>query len=586
MEQNLLKKKNICIVGRFENDFENQLRNCENNLYWSFSSYKQNENINNDRFQFLNTFNSNLEYIFDAETVNGEKFVFSNITTNSEELESQMYSWELKSYRYYICKLNSLPITNMESLKYEGFNADQTVFSKLDVYLRVNSLEKSDVFKNNFEQYKEFAEYGILYIGFAITCFIIGVFCLIYLTKNLDKDKKILFDRLYNEELVLILITILYVIYRMMSSWIFTNLRNEIKWIIAIAGYYILYNVYMAIVKLIKRNEISKNFIIGNSLKDIRGRHLPLVLWIIILFISVMSNEFDIMMILILLGTELCIRFFCLLIELSKIENRIKNLSTNKDASKYECRVAMFDNLSESIDNLQVIINEQVQNSIKSERLKADLITNVSHDLKTPITSIINYIQLLKKENIQNSKAVKYIEVLEKKSGNLKNLTDDLIDISKLTSGNETVNLERLNISEIIMQANGEFEEKFEEKNLKLVSSFSSDEIYGFIDSKKMWRVLENLYTNIYKYAQENSRVYVDVREESNKIKISLKNISKEELNIDSNELLERFVRVDKSRNISGNGLGLSIAKELVNLQNGEFKISIDGDLFRIDIVI
>lgn len=238
------------------------------------------------------------------------------------------------------------------------------------------------------------------------------------------------------------------------------------------------------------------------------------------------------------------------------------------------------------MNELQLKMQYHIKNEVKSEKLKADLITNVSHDLKTPITSIINYIQLLKKENIENDNAKKYIEVLDDKSLKLKNLTSDLIEISKLTSGNEQANLEKLNLIEIIMQANGEFQEKFEERNLKIISNYPKEEIYCYMDSNKMWRVLENIYNNIYKYAEENSRVYVDVKENDEDVMFSLKNISKYELNIEADELIERFVRGDKSRNLSGNGLGLSIAKELVLLQNGKFNVEIDGDLFKVNIIL
>ncbi len=197
------------------------------------------------------------------------------------------------------------------------------------------------------------------------------------------------------------------------------------------------------------------------------------------------------------------------LIEISKSAEKISNGDFN---IKLRNRNNVYKSLVNSINNIQNGMREAVDDKIKSERLKTDLITNVSHDLKTPLTSIINYTKLLKKENIQNENAKKYIEILEDKSKKLKNLTEDLIDISKLSSGNEIVKLENLNFAEMVLQANGEFAEKFEEKNLNLVSNFFSEEIFLKLDSKKMWRVLENLYSNIYKYALENTRVYIDIR--------------------------------------------------------------------------
>ena len=211
-------------------------------------------------------------------------------------------------------------------------------------------------------------------------------------------------------------------------------------------------------------------------------------------------------------------------------------------------------NMVQDINNIKKGIENAVNEKVKSERLKTDLITNVSHDLKTPLTSIINYANLLKKENIENENAQKYIEILENKSKKLKNLTEDLIEASKISSGNETVNLQKLNFTEMILQANGEFAEKYESKDLKLISKIEKEEIFAQLDSKKMWRVLENIYNNAYKHSLEGTRIYVNV-EQNDKIVFTMKNISKEELNITPEELMERFVRGDKSRTSGGNGL-------------------------------
>jgi len=244
-----------------------------------------------------------------------------------------------------------------------------------------------------------------------------------------------------------------------------------------------------------------------------------------------------------------------------------------------ECRNAELQELGKNINNLKQGMKKAVEESMKAERLKTDLITNVSHDLKTPLTSIINYTDLLKKEKIENENAQKYIEILEEKSKKLKNLTEDLIEASKISSGNETVNLEKLDLKEMVLQANGEFAEKFETKNLDVISNLPQEAVIMDLDGKKMWRVLENLYQNVYKYSLENTRVYVDLAVHDN-IVFTIKNISKEKLNISPDELMERFIRGDSSRHTGGNGLGLSIAKDLSKLNGGTLKIEIDGDLF------
>ena len=226
-----------------------------------------------------------------------------------------------------------------------------------------------------------------------------------------------------------------------------------------------------------------------------------------------------------------------------------------------------------------------IKESLKSERLKTGLITNVSHDIKTPLTSIINYVDLLKQENIQNEKAKEYIEVLDNKSQRLKKLIEDLVEASKASSGNIKINKEVLNVKELLNQVTGEFEDKFNSRCLNIISKLPEETVYIKADSRYLYRVLENTYSNVAKYAEENTRVYIDcILEEKNTVAIYVKNISKDELNISADELMQRFVRGDKSRNTEGSGLGLSIAKSLTELQDGTFNIYLDGDLFKVAI--
>ena len=226
-----------------------------------------------------------------------------------------------------------------------------------------------------------------------------------------------------------------------------------------------------------------------------------------------------------------------------------------------------------------------IKESLKSERLKTELITNVSHDIKTPLTSIINYVDLLKQENIQNEKAKEYIEVLDNKSQRLKKLIEDLVEASKASSGNIKINKEVLNVKELLNQVTGEFEDKFNSRGLNIISKLPEKTVYIKADSRYLYRVLENIYSNVAKYAEENTRVYIDcILEEENTVTIYVKNISKDELNISADELMQRFVRGDKSRNTEGSGLGLSIAKSLTELQDRTFNIYLDGNFFKVAI--
>lgn len=225
-----------------------------------------------------------------------------------------------------------------------------------------------------------------------------------------------------------------------------------------------------------------------------------------------------------------------------------------------------------------------VEESIKDERMKTELITNVSHDLKTPLTSMVNYVELLKREKIADEKINSYIAVLEEKSQQLKRLTEDLLEISKANSGNLVLEMESLNFVELINQANGEFREKFRDKNLCIVDTLPKEQVIIRADGDRLWRVLENLYGNVEKYAMEHTRVYIQLTVKESMAEFAIKNISSAQLNINPDKLMERFIRGDEARTTEGSGLGLAIAKSLVELQGGTFKIYLDGDLFRVTV--
>ena len=241
--------------------------------------------------------------------------------------------------------------------------------------------------------------------------------------------------------------------------------------------------------------------------------------------------------------------------------------------------------LSDAVNNIGEGIDNAVKTSVKDERLKTDLITNVSHDLKTPLTSIINYVDLLKRTNIQDPQAKNYVEILENKSQRLKDLTDDLVEASKISSGNITLNLEVLDLGELLQQTIGELSEKLEAAKLRVVAEIDEKPSLIYADSRRMWRVMENLFNNICKYAMEGTRVYAEVKVTDNaRVLLQIKNISKAQMNIHADELTERFIRGDSSRSTEGSGLGLYIAKSLTNVLGGNFEIQLDADLFKVNI--
>lgn len=310
------------------------------------------------------------------------------------------------------------------------------------------------------------------------------------------------------------------------------------------------------------------------------------VFWALMLFFS--SHPFISFFVLLVFDVTTGAILFSRNLERKKIVDGIRTINQGNHDYQIDAKKMHGDNreLAEAVNNIGQGIRDAVTISIKDEKMKADLITNVSHDIKTPLTSIINYVDLLKRENIDNERVTKYIKVLDEKSQRLKQLTFDLVEASKITSGNITLEFTKINFVEFIIQTLGEFEEKFEEHGFTIVKNLPNEPVYISADPRRLWRVVENLYNNICKYALDNTRVYLDVivtrEKDGETVIMSVKNVSSQQLNIPADELTERFIRGDVSRSTEGSGLGLSIAKSLTTAQHGTFDIYLDGDLFKV----
>ena len=366
--------------------------------------------------------------------------------------------------------------------------------------------------------------------------------------------------------------------------------------------YVILWFAYVTFIRRVKAGTLLKNTLVYKAwrgckkiVREILGNfnvNLKLVLFYggfvllsAILLMSARSSGLALLLLLALYAGAFLYLFFyvkkCMEIKkaLKNLYEGKKEITLKEDEFKGELKdICIY------VNDISAGFTNAIEESLKNERFKTDLITNVSHDIKTPLTSIINYVDLLKEEGLESENAKEYLRIIDEKSLKLKKLTEDLVEASKASSGNIKLNLEEININELIRQITGEFKDKFSEKNLEPIITEAEEDIKITADGKQLSRVFDNLFSNIAKYAMPNTRVYIDIKKSENKTKIELKNISNQKLNITAEELMQRFVRGDSSRNTEGSGLGLSIAQSLVELQNGTFQLFLDGDFFRVTI--
>ena len=271
-----------------------------------------------------------------------------------------------------------------------------------------------------------------------------------------------------------------------------------------------------------------------------------------------------------------------LTVQAQKIRDEGRALAEGNLEAKIDTH-GMYRDLKAHAENLNAIgqgLNRAVEQRMRSERLKTELITNVSHDIKTPLTSIVNYVDLLEKEELPE-KAQEYLAVLDRQSRRLKKLTEDLVEASKASTGNVAVHLSPILVNEIVHQAIGDYSEKLTAGKLEIIVNTYEGNLEAMADGRLLWRVLDNLLGNVCKYALAGTRVYVDLTARDGRVYLSIKNISRDPLNVSAQDLMERFVRGDASRHTEGSGLGLNIAKSLMDLMGGTFDLSVDGDLFK-----
>lgn len=438
---------------------------------------------------------------------------------------------------------------------------------------------------------------------------ILAMLMIIFLIISIGEDGKLnYFDKIPLEIVIIAFICIGTIPFIFLSNYFYVtdnDYTGGISIIITIALFiYIIACIFMTtLIKRLKAKQFWRTTIAGKIFywfKDVFLKNLsysinttPKVILvsigIVILsyLISILFRGLARIILLIILYGKVIHEIIKFTRDCSKIEKKLEEMKNgdNSVPLNIDDFTLKFKDTAQNINNISEGIEIAVQERMKSERLKAELITNVSHDIKTPLTSIINYVDLLKKEKIENEKAKEYIFILENKSQRLKKLTEDLVEASKIQTGNVSLKKEKINVELLIKQAAGEFEDKFSKKGLDTIIESDKNEVFILADNRYMYRIIENLFSNISKYTMENSRVYIDIKTRKDKVNICIKNISKEKLNISSDELMQRFVRGDSSRTTEGSGLGLSIAQNLTTIQGGTFNLVLDGDLFKVEII-
>lgn len=500
------------------------------------------------------------------------------------------------------------------------------------VYAISKNLKYIDDISNSEQRAKDYSytKASYLFINIAITFVILVAIIIPY--KELKEIK--IFKKIFNIpiEILLIVIYLTYIYIYCESNQLiiktvnndsiikFTQLQvsqdfsNIVNYLLNVAYWSVLFSiVFISIVllkhilksntkKYLKENsliyKISNSII--NKLKDAynieigreNNKKLITILLINLIVVGLICATWFFGLVLLLPIYTICLymiikkKYSIINKDYKKLLNITKDIANGNLNTNLEEDLGTFNLLKNEIGNIQIGFKKAVDEEVKSQKMKTELISNVSHDLKTPLTSIITYVDLLKDENLSDEKRKLYIDTLDRKSERLRVLIDDLFEVSKANSGNVSLNIVDVDIVSLMKQTLLEVEDKMKSSNLTLRNNFPDEKVILKLDSQRMFRVFENLLINITKYAMPNSRVYIDIIDKTNKVEISFKNMTAEEITFNVNELVERFVRGDKARNTEGSGLGLAIAKSFVELQGGSIDVSIDGDLFKVVIVL
>ena len=584
------------------------------NRYGIYDDYQENVQIGNKkgRVNYLTTYEyKNFKYLI---IDNKNSVAYTNVehtmfTDSIEEIKERLAKNSIY-WNYEKGNVNtSIEKLKLEEIRYKSIYKSIDDAKKFSVYTSLeNDLTYYDQYRTNktvFDMAQILYKPALYLLPLSIIAVLVLLIMNCFLICLRNENGEVILNE-FDKTPLLVALIILFILFMIGCGFLIALTSENLTLILsgtaigAVIGYISFVFFLETIRKRIKSRTLFRNTITYRILRWIKSlitsmtRNANMTVKLILIFIafgilniigfSLSISEPIGIFILIAIWVYAFAKMHQWLVRYIEIKNAINeiymgNTEVHLDEKRYK---GSLNSMAIQVNDIAGGLSNAIQEKLKSERLKTELITNVSHDIKTPLTSIINYVDLLKKEKMPNEQAEEYLNILDNKSQRLKRLTEDLVEASKASSGNIKLNIEKLNVNELLKQVSGEFEDKFKSRNLEEVMSLPEKNVYINADSRYMYRILENMYSNISKYAMDNTRVYIDVIPNNNRITIQMKNISKEKLNISTEELMQRFVRGDSARNTEGSGLGLSIATSLTTLQGGTFNIYLDGDLYKV----
>lgn len=584
------------------------------NRYGIYDDYQENVQIGNKkgRVNYLTKYEyKNFKYLI---IDNKNSVAYTNVehtmfTDSIEEIKERLAKNSIY-WNYEKGNVNtSIEKLKLEEIRYKSIYKSIDDAKKFSVYTSLeNDLTYYDQYRTNktvFDMAQILYKPALYLLPLSIIAVLVLLIMNCFLIGLRNENGEVILNA-FDKTPLLVALIILFILFMIGCGFLIALTSENLTLILsgtaigAVIGYISFVFFLETIIKRIKSRTLFRNTITYRILRWIKSlitsmtRNANMTVKLILIFIafgilniigfSLSISEPIGIFILIAIWVYAFAKMHQWLVRYIEIKNAINeiymgNTEVHLDEKRYK---GSLNSMAIQVNDIAGGLSNAIQEKLKSERLKTELITNVSHDIKTPLTSIINYVDLLKKEKMPNEQAEEYLNILDNKSQRLKRLTEDLVEASKASSGNIKLNIEKLNVNELLKQVSGEFEDKFKSRNLEEVMSLPEKNVYINADSRYMYRILENMYSNISKYAMDNTRVYIDVIPNNNRITIQMKNISKEKLNISTEELMQRFVRGDSARNTEGSGLGLSIATSLTTLQGGTFNIYLDGDLYKV----